>query len=247
MHAPTPPIPTDDLRLRVIPAIAEVDAAAWDACANPGCDAASTKISGSESTRSIRQNLRITHSFHTIFFMRSKPPARPRRGPAGSPSTCWPKTADGAVLGVVPCYLKSHSQRRIRLRPRLGRGLRARRRPVLPQAPGLGAVHAGDRPAAAGPPVARCRQGARRPDRRPARALPQARGLVGPLHLPAGGGMRRPWSGTASCIAPTSSSTGRTTATRPSTRSWRRCRRASARPSGASGATRSPPASRCTG
>ena len=30
-----PPVDPTELRLRVIPAIAEIDAAAWDACANP--------------------------------------------------------------------------------------------------------------------------------------------------------------------------------------------------------------------
>ena len=39
---------------------------------------------------------------------------------------------------------------RIRLRPRLGRRLRARRRRLLSEAPGRGAVHAGDGPPAAG-------------------------------------------------------------------------------------------------
>src|SRR6266404_3746683 len=53
-----PPPDSADLRLRVIPAIAEVDAAAWDACANP-----------------------------TVA-----------------------EAADGALVGVVPCYLKSHSR-----------------------------------------------------------------------------------------------------------------------------------------
>ena len=42
--------------------------------------------------------------------------------------------------------------RRIRVRPRLGRGLRARRRRLLSQAAGRGAVHAGDRTPPARPP-----------------------------------------------------------------------------------------------
>ena len=41
---------------------------------------------------------------------------------------------------------------RICLRPRLGRRLRARRRKLLSEAAGVGAVHAGDRPSPAGQP-----------------------------------------------------------------------------------------------
>ena len=183
-----------------------------------------------------------------LFFMRWRPPARPWRGPAGSPSTCLAEgrrrrgARRGALLSEIALA------RRIRVRPRLGRGLRARRRRVLPQAPGLGAVHAGDRPPAAGAALARRRQDARWPDRRPDRALPPARGLVGAFHLPAA-------SRNAQALveprlpAPHRPAVplGERTATRRSTRSWRRCRRASARPSGASGATRSRPASPCTG
>ena len=99
------------LRLRVISAIAETDAAAWDACANPVLEAAAQPNSeATAAAESSLKNIRTTHSFHTIFFMRWKRPARPRRGPAGSPSMCWRKAPDGAVLGVVPCYLKSHSR-----------------------------------------------------------------------------------------------------------------------------------------
>ena len=45
-----------------------------------------------------------------IFFMRWKPPARPRRGPAGSRSICWRKRRTARSSGAVPCYLKSHSR-----------------------------------------------------------------------------------------------------------------------------------------
>ena len=178
--------------------------------------------------------------------MRWKPPARPRRGPAGSRSICSPKTADGAVARRRALLSEIAFARRIRLRPRLGRGLRARGRRVLPEAPGLGAVHAGDRPAAAGaarrPTPTRCAHGLIAGLIELCR---HARGLLGPLspscRKPE---CRRCSASTASCSAPISSSTGRMPATPPSTRSWRRSRRASARPSGASGATRSRTASR---
>ena len=189
-----------------------------------------------------------THSFHTIFFTRWKPPARPRRGPAGSPSICSPRPPDGTILGAVPCYLKSHSRGEYVFDRGWAEAYERAGGELLPEAPGLGAVHAGDRPAAAGR--------ARRPSADSVRD-----GLIAGLielcrkreassvhftFLPEAG---MPGAGrrTASCSAPTSSSTGRTTATPPSTISSRRSRRASARPSGASGATRWRPASPCTG
>ena len=138
--------------------------------------------------------------------------------------------------------------RRIRVRPRLGRGLRARRRRVLSQAPGLGAVHAGDRPPAPGAALARMPTGVR--DGLIAGLIELCRrheASVGALHLPAGGGV--PGPGRPRLPAPHRPAIplGERTATPPSTISWRRCRRASARPSSANGAMRLPPASRCTG
>ena len=112
----------------------------------------------------------ITLSFHMTFLMPWRLPARPLRGPAGSPSICSPKPPDGAVLGRRALLSEIAFARRIRVRPRLGRGLRARRRRVLSEAAGFGAVHAGDRPPAAGAAGATCRADPRRTDRRPDRA-----------------------------------------------------------------------------
>ena len=52
----------------------------------------------------------ITHSSRMLFCPRWKPPARPRRAPAGSRSTSSPRPTTAPSLGVVPCYLKSHSR-----------------------------------------------------------------------------------------------------------------------------------------
>ena len=172
--------------------------------------------------------------------MRWRPPARPRRGPAGSRSTCSPRRRTAPSLGVVPCYLKSHSRGEYvfdrgwaEAYERAGGQYYPKLQVSVPFTPATGRrllVR----------PGARRRADARRPRRRPDRAVPPPRGLVGPPHLPAARRNASSWPSTASCTAPTSSSTGRTTATRPSTRSSRRCRPASARPSAASGATRWP-------
>ena len=164
------------------------------------------------------KNIPTTHLSHTIFChsLEASGSATARTG--WQPQHLLAETADGAIARRRALLSEIAFARRIRVRPRLGRGLRARRRRLLSQAPGVGAVHAGDRPAPAGAP--------RRPTpTRCATALAaglielcrSARGLVGPCHLPAEAGMRRCSARTASCSAPTSSSTGRTTATPPST------------------------------
>ena len=43
------------------------------------------------------------------FSQRWKPPDRPARGPAGARGICWPGST-ARIAGIVPCYLKSHSQ-----------------------------------------------------------------------------------------------------------------------------------------
>ncbi len=91
-----------DLRLRVIPAIAESDAAAWDACANPQ--------PVSELAEGIAQedqyNPFISYDF--LHSLEASGSAVARTG--WQPQHLLAETADGAILGAVPCYLKSHSQ-----------------------------------------------------------------------------------------------------------------------------------------
>ena len=90
-----------------------------------------------------------------IFCRRWRNRTRSAAVPAGRPSTCWPerRTARSrrrALLRQEPFA------RRIRVRSRLGRGLRARRRQLLPEASGRRAVHAGDRPPAPGAARSAC-------------------------------------------------------------------------------------------
>ena len=99
------------LRLRVIPAIADVDAAAWDACANPALDAIvhpnSEPPGQAESiTQTAPYNPFISHDFLHALEVSGSAIAR-----AGwQPQHVLAESADGAVLGAVPCYLKSHSR-----------------------------------------------------------------------------------------------------------------------------------------
>jgi len=81
-----------ELRIRVLPAIADIPAAAWDACAGPGTGAAANPF-----TR---------HAF--LAALESSKSATARTG--WQPQHLVAETADGAVIGVAPCYLKSHSR-----------------------------------------------------------------------------------------------------------------------------------------
>jgi predicted N-acyltransferase len=89
-----------DLTLRVIPAIAECDAAAWDACANPA----------SEQTELLSQDIPYNPFISYAFLdaLEASGSATSRNG--WQPQHVLAEGPDGAILGVVPCYLKSHSR-----------------------------------------------------------------------------------------------------------------------------------------
>ena len=243
--------PRTDLRLRVAPALEADRSRAWDACANPDAGAASrprvrpavaprresTRAAADSTLEDDTDNPFVSHAFLSALedsgcvgaahrLAAGAYPGRGGRGRASSPPR--------------PATLKSHSPGRVRLRPRLGRRLRARRRALLSEAAGRVPFTPGHRAAPAGLGRARAATPrARRSIAGPAGAARADRRLLGPRHLPARGRVGRARRGRASCSAPTSSSTGSTTATAASTISSARSPRASARRSGASGATRS--------
>ena len=138
------------------------------------------------------------------------------------PSTCSPRTADGRLLGAVPCYLKSHSRGEYvfdrgwaEAYERAGGSYYPKLQVSVPFTPATGRRLL-VRPGAAG------RGGARR--RWPALvdALPPSRAprrCTSPSCRSRNGGS---WPRRAFCSAPTSSSIGRTPATPASTLSWRR-------------------------
>jgi len=110
-----------DLRIRVVPAIRDVPAAAWDACANPGaaapapaaesptlaaeaespCPAAAPSAHLAEA-----YNPFISHTF--LAALEASASATARSG--WQPQHLVAEADDGDVVGVVPCYLKSHSR-----------------------------------------------------------------------------------------------------------------------------------------
>ena len=169
-----------------------------------------------------------TPSFPTIFCIAGGVRLRLRR-------TGWQghhlrlEDADGALLGAVPCYLKSHSQGEYVFDHGWADAFERAGGQLLSQAAGRRALHAGHRPAPAGhaatptrPRHGRAGGRAEAGDRRSS-ASPRC---MSPS--PQDGDWRR-WRAPASCTAPTSSSISSTRATRPTTISWRRWPRASAR------------------
>jgi uncharacterized protein len=110
---------SSELRIRVVPAIRDIPAAAWDACANPGeikslgegaesvCEDAPPLPAAAESISQVEAyNPFISHAF--LHSLEASGSATARTG--WQPQHLVAEAADGAVLGVVPCYLKSHSQ-----------------------------------------------------------------------------------------------------------------------------------------
>jgi len=103
-----------DLRIRVLPAIGEIDAAAWNSCANPASTNGANRFSrlancvGSESFSPPGDTFNpfIAHDF--LFALEESGSAVARTG--WQPQHLVAETADRAVLGVAPCYLKSHSR-----------------------------------------------------------------------------------------------------------------------------------------
>ena len=84
-----------ELRIRVLASLADVPAAAWDACANP------------QSTAEVLpHNPFISHAF--LSALEASGSATARTG--WQPQHLIAETDDGAVLGAVPAYLKSHSR-----------------------------------------------------------------------------------------------------------------------------------------
>lgn len=117
-------------RIRVLPAIAGIAAADWDACANPvasrpgqscrpgdiaaGADWANEALkvmdearqASSVETRGYRYNPFISHAF--LSALESSGSATARTG--WQPQHLLAEGVDGQVLAVAPCYLKSHSR-----------------------------------------------------------------------------------------------------------------------------------------
>jgi uncharacterized protein len=111
-----------ELTLRVANALADIERAAWDACANPPANAPGHDLSGDlqpesqgdagtppeamEPASETEYNPFISHDF--LSALERSGSARSRTG--WQPMHLVAQTADGHIVGVAPCYAKSHSQ-----------------------------------------------------------------------------------------------------------------------------------------
>jgi uncharacterized protein len=99
-----------ELSLRVVNCIGEVDAAAWDACANPGSPEqgvlGTCRPGSRQSTFETDYNPFVSHNFLSALEL-----SQSVRGRVGwQPMHLLAEDATGTLLGVVPCYAKSHSR-----------------------------------------------------------------------------------------------------------------------------------------
>jgi uncharacterized protein len=106
---------SSEITLESVPSIGDILAADWDACANPAVDPDSlegldTLASGplandSGAASTSPYNPFVSHAFFSAVEASGSACTRTGWGPRHLVARL-----DGAVVGVVPCYLKSHSQ-----------------------------------------------------------------------------------------------------------------------------------------
>ena len=104
---------TSTLKIRVVPSMSEIDAAAWDACANPGppslhrveADAAAQSAGCPSEISAERFNPFITHGF--LRALESSGSVGGRTG--WTPAHVLVEGSDGRLVAAAPTYLKTHS------------------------------------------------------------------------------------------------------------------------------------------
>ena len=98
---------SSDIEFQAVPSIGDIPAEAWDACANP--QRQWLRLDAMQRFSCTRQRA-LQPVYRTRFLStRWKPPARPARAPAGQAQHLIAKRG-GEIVGVVPCYAKSHSR-----------------------------------------------------------------------------------------------------------------------------------------
>jgi uncharacterized protein len=106
---------SSEITLESLPSVSQIPAEDWDACANPtpdpsslnGLDTlASSRTAGDSCIKSrVRYNPFVSHAFFSALEESGSACARTGWGPRHLVAKL-----DGAIAGIVPCYLKSHSQ-----------------------------------------------------------------------------------------------------------------------------------------
>ena len=224
--------PETVLKVRALAGLKEIGAAAWDACAT----SPETLARGRRDPQPFRQPRLPLRAGG--FRLRRRPHRLAAAAPGG-------RARRARSLGVAPCYLKSHSQGEYVFDhgwadayERAGGSYYPKLQVSVPFTPVTG-------PRLLIAPGADVERARRRAGRRACgRCAAETEASSVHVTFLQRGGVGAGRRGAASCSAPTSSSTGSNEGYATSTTSSPRSPRASARRSGASGATRWPPASR---
>src|SRR3954468_4857716 len=103
---------SSEITLEAVPSVSDIKAADWDACANPKPDTNSlenldTLAASGPQSESCKPayNPFVSHAFFAAVEASGSACAR-----TGWGARHLVARLDGAIVGVVPCYLKSHSQ-----------------------------------------------------------------------------------------------------------------------------------------
>ena len=106
---------SSEITLEAVPSVSDIPAAEWDACANPKPDPDSLEhfdtlaspgaASDSCSDSKFAYNPFVSHAFFAAAEASGSACARTGWGPRHLLARL-----DGKIAGIVPCYLKSHSQ-----------------------------------------------------------------------------------------------------------------------------------------
>src|SRR6476661_4014716 len=102
---------SSEITLEAVPSVGDIPAAEWDACANPGRDPAALEnldtLAAKDSCAASKPayNPFVSHAFFAAAEASGSACARTGWGPRHLLARL-----EGAIVGVVPCYLKSHSQ-----------------------------------------------------------------------------------------------------------------------------------------
>ena len=106
---------SSEITLEAVSSVAQVPAAEWDACANPSLakgdlaafDTLAAASSPASSCTSLKYSYNpfVSHAFFSALETSNSACARTGWGPRHLLARL-----DGAIVGIVPCYLKSHSQ-----------------------------------------------------------------------------------------------------------------------------------------
>ncbi|WP_347262883.1 GNAT family N-acetyltransferase [Nitrobacter sp.] len=105
-------MPSSEISLEAVGSVSEIPAADWDACANPAFAPGATSDSAnpaslqdSPSSSKYPYNPFVSHAFFMAVETSNSACARTGWGPRHLIAR-----QNGAIVGIVPCYLKSHSQ-----------------------------------------------------------------------------------------------------------------------------------------